>query len=255
MKVQVLVKTTSKATVDEDEIRRFSKDAADWWDESGPFAPLHRLNPVRLDYIKSSICRHYGRDEKDLKALKGLSILDVGCGGGIVSEPLARIGGSVTGIDADGVAIPVARDHAKKSGVKVTYLQTSTENLIQNNRQSFDVVLALEIVEHVSDINTFINDCATLSRPGGLIIFSTLNRTLKSMALGKIAAEYILRWVPAGTHDWKKFVRPSALATALRAAGATPQETMGLVYRPLHNDFTLSRTGLDINYFMTATKD
>lgn len=255
MKVQVLNKTTSHTTVDEDEISRFSKDAADWWDESGPFAPLHRLNPARLNYIKSSICRHYGRDEKDLKALKSLNILDVGCGGGIVSEPLARLGGTVTGIDADDSAIRVAREHAEKSGVDITYLQTATENLIGNNGQIFDVVLALEIIEHVSDIDAFVTDCVNLCRPGGLIIFSTLNRTLKSMALGKIAAEYILRWVPAGTHDWKKFVKPSTLAASLRNAGARPQETMGLIFRPLHNDFALSRIDLDVNYFMTAIKE
>lgn len=243
------------STIDPDEIGRFAKDAPRWWDESGPFAPLHRLNPARLGYIKTVLCRHYDRDAKSLKSLADLKIIDIGCGGGLISEPLARLGAAVTGIDGDDVAISVARSHAAGNALDITYLTASTEDLITDRKARFDVVLALEIVEHVTDIDAFVHDCVSLCKPGGVILFSTLNKTLKSLALGKVAAEYILRWVPAGTHDWKKFVRPSTLASALRQAGATPLEAKGLVFNPLQNTFVMSDTDLDVNYFMIAVKE
>lgn len=243
--------SAKSSTVDPDEISHFAKDSAHWWDEAGPFAPMHRINPVRLDYMKTLICRHYDRNPLDLAALRGLKILDAGCGGGLVCEPMARMGAEVTGIDADRNAINVAIDHAARAGLEITYICGTTENL----DKSYDVVLALEIVEHVADVDKFVQSCVDRCKPGGLIIFSTLNRTLKSMALAKIAAEYILRWVPPGTHDWKKFLRPSTLSAALRRAGATPFEARGLVFNPLKNDFSISAHDLDVNYFMTATRD
>lgn len=242
-------------TIDPDEIGRFAKDASRWWDESGPFAPLHRLNPARLGFIRDALCGHYDRDPAGLHSLKGLKILDVGCGGGLVSEPLARLGAAVTGIDGDDVAIGVAKNHASENALEIGYQAATTTEMLKSHKNKFDAVLALEIVEHVSDIDLFVRECASLCKPGGIIIFSTLNKTFKSFALGKIAAEYLLRWVPAGTHDWKKFVRPSALARALRDAGATPLDAKGLIFNPLQNNFAASETDLDVNYFMTAIKE
>ena len=262
------------SSVDKKEIENFAKDSARWWDDTGPFAPLHRLNPARLSYIKTQICSHFGRDVNDFNALKGLKALDVGCGGGLVCEPMARMGAAVTGIDADDQAIEVAKAHAKAGGLEITYKAMTTDQLMvssrrkpgsgkdkqpdsglrRNDRGDYDIVLALEIIEHVSDIQSFVNSCAALIKPGGLIIFSTLNRTPKSFALGIVAAEYILRWVPRGTHNWKKFVRPSELSRAARNAGLSPDNINGLIYNPLTNTFSLSKTDIDVNYFMTALK-
>ena len=260
------------SSLDKKEIENFAKDSAHWWDESGPFAPLHRLNPARLSYIKAQICAHFARDVNDFIALKGLKVLDVGCGGGLVCEPMARMGAAVTGIDADTQAIEVAKAHAQESDLKITYKATTTDQLLHSLRKQgpsstraedsrfrgkdnlFDIVLALEIIEHVSDIQSFVNSCAALVKPGGIIIFSTLNRTAKSFALGIVAAEYILRWVPRGTHNWKKFVKPSELSRAARAANLTPQNISGLVYNPLNGEFSISKTDIDVNYFMSAIR-
>lgn len=241
-------------TVDAKEIGIFAKDSAHWWDIKGPFAPLHRLNPVRLSYLKDCICDHYDRDAKDIKALQGLSILDIGCGGGLICEPMSRMGGTVTGIDADQNAIEVARTHADQSGLHIAYMGLPTDDLIKTGQQ-FDVVLALEIVEHVADVDKFVGHCVDLCKPGGIILFSTLNRTPKSFLLGKIAAEYILRWVPHGTHDWKKFLKPSELSRAIRAHGANVQDISGMIFNPVKGEFTLSENDVSVNYFISATKD
>lgn len=232
------------------EVEKFTKDSARWWDETGPFAPLHRLNPSRMAYIKEQICTHYAKDASRFDSLKGLKILDIGCGGGLVCEPLSRLGGHVTGIDADAQAIAVAAEHAQQSGLEITYHNGAAEDL----KGTFDVVLALEIIEHVANIEEFIQSCANLLKPGGLLIVSTLNRTPKSFALGVVAAEYILRWVPRGTHEWKKFVKPSELAKALRQAGLITQDLSGLVFNPRTGDFQLSQSDTSVNYFMTALK-
>lgn len=237
------------SSVERAEVEKFAKDSASWRDENGPFAPLHRLNPSRLSYIKARICARYGRDEKGLKSLESLKILDIGCGGGLVSEPLARLGAAITGIDADAQAIDVAKDYAARAGLKIDYRRAAAENL----KEQFDVVLALEIVEHVANVDEFIQSCAKLVKPGGLLIVSTLNRTPKSYALGVIAAEYILRWVPRGTHDWKKFVRPSELARAMRAASLEPSDLIGLVFDPVKGDFKLSGDA-SVNYFLCGAK-
>lgn len=237
-------------SVDQSEIQQFSKDSDQWWDESGPFAPLHRLNPVRMSYIKAQICEAYGRDMEDLNALKGLSILDVGCGGGLVCEALARLGASVTGADADTQAIAVAKAHAQESGLKIQYEAKPAEEI----KKQFDVVLALEIIEHVREPSAFVKSVSKLAKPDGLVIFSTLNRNPKSFLLGIIAAEYILRWVPKGTHSWKKFIKPSELSRHARAAGLTPQDISGLIFNPAKNEFSLSARDLDVNYLLTTKK-
>ena len=260
-------------TVDQDEINQFAKDSAHWWDEAGPFKPLHRLNPVRMAYIRTQICDHFNLDQKTLTPLEGLNIIDIGCGGGLVCEPLARLGGTITGADADKNAIKVAKEHAKASGLKIKYLNKPAEQILSSprkresidqtdkdprgrgkSRQLYDVVLALEILEHVNEPQDFVQACAELLKPGGLIIFSTLNRNPKSFLLGIVAAEYILRWVPHGTHNWKKFIKPSELSRMCRAAELKPHDITGLMYNPLQDEFKLCKRDLDVNYFLTAKK-
>lgn len=246
-----MAKTSSSrkgSTIDQEEISHFSKDSPRWWDENGPFAPLHRLNPVRMRYLRDQICRHYGRSADTLKPLKDLKIVDIGCGGGLVCEPLCRMGATVTGLDADPRAIATAQDHASGTGLTINYCNEGTDT----HKGTYDVVLALEIIEHVADVDKFVDECVGLCKPDGLVIFSTLNRTPKSYALGIVAAEHILRWVPTGTHNWKKFIKPAELAGALRAAGATPLHACGLCFHPLKNEFLLVENDLDVNYFMVA---
>lgn len=235
-------------TVSKLEIQQFSKDAAHWWDEQGPFKPLHKLNPTRIAYIKEKICEHFGLANEGLKPLKGLSVLDIGCGGGLMCEPMARLGANITGADADPIAIDVAKEHANSQGLGITYENKAVENL----SEKFDVVLALEIIEHVNEPAEFVKACAARLKPGGLIIFSTLNRTPKSYALGIVAAEYILRWVPQGTHSWKKFIKPAELARMIRNAKLETEEIKGLMFNPLSGDFQMSDTDLDVNYFLCA---
>ncbi len=237
-------------TVDQKEIQAFSKDAGHWWDPNGPFKPLHRLNPVRLGYIRAQICAHFNLDTQSLKPFADLKVLDIGCGGGLVCEPMARLGAAVTGADADRIAIEVAKSHAKQSGLKINYRNQAAEDI----QEQFDVVLALEIIEHVSNPAEFLKHCAALCKPDGLVIVSTLNRTPKSYALGIVAAEYILRWVPPGTHSWKKFVKPSELAQYARQTDFKPFETAGLIFNPLKNEFSISKTDMDVNYFMILKK-
>lgn len=243
---------SAQNAIDPEEIAHFAKDSGKWWDENGPFRPLHRLNPVRMAYIRGQICAHFDRpDDDNLTPLKGLRVADIGCGGGLVCEPLARMGAAVTGIDADESAVAVARDHALQGGLAIDYIAGDAASV----QDQFDVVLALEIIEHVSDPEIFMASVMRLCRPGGLVICSTLNRTAKSFALGVVAAEYILGWVPRGTHNWRKFVRPSELAALIRGAGAVPLGVRGLVFDPLRNGFGLSDNDLDVNYFMTARKE
>jgi 2-polyprenyl-6-hydroxyphenyl methylase/3-demethylubiquinone-9 3-methyltransferase len=238
------------SNVSKKEIAHFARDSHLWWQEDGPFAPLHRLNPTRISYLKAQICAQFGRDTDSFRPFEGLRVLDIGCGGGLVCEPLTRLGASVTGIDADAKALNAAQAHAASSRLDIRYEQKLAEGM----RGRYDIVLALEIAEHVPDLTAFVESCAGLLEPGGITVFSTLNRTPKSFALGIVAAEYVLRWVPPGTHHWKNFVRPSELARAARHAGLTPEDVTGLIYNPLKREFTLSRHDLDVNYFMSATK-
>lgn len=249
---QSTMKDQDKSSVNQEEINHFAADSAEWWDENGPFKPLHRLNPTRLSYIRDQICAHFNRTDS-LKPFTGLDILDIGCGGGLVCEPMARLGANVTGADADAQAIDIAQTHAKLGELDIIYRAAPAETLLKEGKK-FDVVLALEIVEHVDNVQDFVQSCADLCKPGGMIIFSTLNRTPKSFALGIIAAERILRWVPKGTHQWKKFLRPSELATLIQNIDARPDNMSGLIFNPLKGSFELSERDIDVNYFMTAVK-
>lgn len=244
-------KSLTGSSVDSAEVGQFESLASRWWDESGPFRPLHRLNPARLEYLKQRICAHFGRQPEGFTPLTGLSIADIGCGGGLVTEPLCRLGARVTGIDAGTENIAAARRHAREQGLDIAY-QATTAELLADSGKKFDVVTALEIVEHVADLPLFVAACCKLVKKDGLIIFSTLNRTPKAFLLGIVAAEHVLRWLPAGTHDWKKFVRPSELARLLAAQGFESCDISGLVYRPLSRRFDISRTDIDVNYFLTA---
>jgi 2-polyprenyl-6-hydroxyphenyl methylase/3-demethylubiquinone-9 3-methyltransferase len=240
------------ATLDRDEVARFAKLADEWWDAQGPFKPLHRINPTRLTYIRGQLCRTFGRDPKVGASLQGLSVLDIGCGGGLVAEPLARLGADVTGIDPASENIQAAKAHAKGAGLDVTYRPMTAEAMAKEGG-AFDAVLLLEVVEHVPDVPLFLKTVAPLVKPGGVMILSTLNRTLKAYALAIIGAELILRWLPAGTHDWNRFVTPDELKAGLKGAGLAVGDVTGLVYDLLADEWRLSRD-TDVNYFATAIR-
>lgn len=234
------------------EVEKFAAHADAWWDEAGKFRPLHQMNPARIGIVRDALAAHFNRDIKADRPLAGLTLLDIGCGGGIAAEPLARLGASVTGIDASEENIGVATDHAARMGLTIDYRAESAEALAERG-DTFDAVVALEVVEHVRDPKAFIALAGSLVRPGGLLIVSTINRTLKAIAFAKFGAEYLLRWVPAGSHDFRKFVKPQELRAAFEAAGFAPQPPAGLVYDPLKDDW---RRSLDtsINYFMSGTR-
>jgi 2-polyprenyl-6-hydroxyphenyl methylase/3-demethylubiquinone-9 3-methyltransferase len=240
------------ATVDSEEIARFAAQAASWWDPTGSFRPLHRLNPVRLQFIRDELIAHFGRDPRSLTPFAELSLCDIGCGGGLIAEPMARLGFAVGAIDADEEAIAVAREHAAASGLDIDYRCDTAESLAQGGRQ-FDVVLALELIEHVADPAVLLAACAALVKPGGVFIGATLNRTPQSFALAIVGAEYVMRWLPLGTHDWRRFLRPSEFALGLRRVGLHPTRLMGLRYRLATGDWALS-DDLSINYLVTAAK-
>ena len=240
-------------SADRQELRRFAQLSGEWWDDRGPMAPLHRLNPVRLGYIRDQVCAQFGRDRKSRQPLAGLNILDVGCGGGLLCEPLARMGATVTGIDLVPRHLEAARRHAQASGVEVTYREISAEQLAEDGAR-FDLVCALEVVEHVADVDSFLGSCAALIRPDGALVLSTLNRTVRSFALGIVAAEYVLGWLPRGTHQWSRFLRPSEVSRALRAHGVRVTHLTGVVYDPLRDRFRLSRDPA-VNYMLFALRD
>ncbi|MGA2124615.1 MAG: bifunctional 2-polyprenyl-6-hydroxyphenol methylase/3-demethylubiquinol 3-O-methyltransferase UbiG [Xanthobacteraceae bacterium] len=240
------------ATVDPLEIARFSALAAEWWDPRGKMRPLHRLNPVRLGYIRDAACRKFSRDPSRLDSLAGLRILDIGCGAGILSEPLARIGGSVLGADPSPTAIEAARVHAAQSNLAVDYRATTAEALAAANEQ-FDVVLAMEVVEHVADLRLFVRCCADMVRPGGMMIAATINRTLKSFALAIVGAEYVLRWLPRGTHQWDRFVTPNELEAAMGRGGLVQSGETGVLYNPLTDSWRLG-PDMDVNYMLVAER-
>jgi 2-polyprenyl-6-hydroxyphenyl methylase/3-demethylubiquinone-9 3-methyltransferase len=238
------------STLDKEEIARFARLGGEWWDQNGPFKPLHRLNPARLTYIRDRICARFGRDLKAAKSLSGLRVLDVGCGGGLVSEPLRRLGAEMTGIDPGEEAIAAAKAHAEGVGLDIDYQVATAEELVARG-MSFDAVLLLEVVEHVPDVSAFLKAVAPLVKRDGLMILSTLNRTLKSYALAIVGAEYILRWVPIGTHQWDRFVTPDELRIALDAAGLGLADQTGLIYDPFGDEWRLGKD-TDVNYFATA---
>ena len=239
-------------TLDRDEVARFAKLAGEWWDAKGPFKPLHRINPVRLTYIRDQLCGAFGRDKKAAASLKGLSVLDIGCGGGLVAEPLTRLGAEVTGIDPAPENIEAAKAHARGARLDIDYRAETAEALAASG-VNFDAVLLLEVIEHVPDVPTFLKAVAPLVKPGGIVVLSTLNRTTKAYAFAIIGAELILRWLPAGTHQWERFVAPQELEAALQRAGLTVTDVKGMVYHPLGDDWRLS-SDTDVNYFATAVR-
>lgn len=238
------------SSVDPGEVAKFAGWAAEWWDPDGKFAPLHKFNPVRLAFIRAEAADHFGRDGRSLKPFEGLRLLDIGCGGGLLAEPMARLGFTVTGADASEKNIGTARVHAAQSELTIDYRASSAEVLAAEGL-AFDVVLNMEVVEHVADVSAYLGACTRLVKPGGLTIVATLNRTLKSLVLAKIGAEYVLGWLPRGTHDWNRFIPPAELKAALEETGLTVLKTQGVSFNPLSWDWRLS-DDVDINYIVVA---
>ena len=244
--------TSAENTVDQDEVAQFSAMADRWWDQNGPFRPLHKFNPVRLRFIRDEICAHFDRDTNAAQPFDGLALLDIGGGGGLLSEPACRLGARVTGADASAENIGCATTHAARQDLDINYRNVTTETLITEPAR-FDVILNMEVIEHVANPDAFIAQCATLLAPGGLMILATLNRTAKAYALAVFGAEYILRWLPRGTHDWNKFLSPQELTAMLEKAGLARGGQTGVSYNPLLDRWRLSRD-LDVNYMLTAIK-
>ena len=241
------------ASVDPDEIAKFAALAGEWWDPAGKFAPLHQLNPARLTFIRDRIAAHKGRDPLTERPLAGLRVLDIGCGGGLLCEPMARLGARITGIDAAEQNVAVAAEHAALSGLGIDY-RHSTAEALAGSGDHFDLVLNMEVVEHVADVAAFLQASAALVAPGGAMALATLNRTPKSFALAIVGAEYVLRWLPRGTHDWRRFLRPSELVASLRSAGLETRELTGVVYNPLTGAWRLAPRDLEVNYMIFAVK-
>jgi 2-polyprenyl-6-hydroxyphenyl methylase/3-demethylubiquinone-9 3-methyltransferase len=239
-------------TVDTEEVARFSRLAGEWWDARGPMAALHKFNPVRLAFIRDRAAGHFHRDPSRLDSLAGLRILDIGCGGGILAEPLTRLGAAVTGLDPSESNIAVARGHAAQSQLTIDY-RTGSAEVLAAGGEKFDVVLAMEVVEHVADLHQFIDAAATLVKSGGVLFVATLNRTIKSFALAIVGAEYILRWLPRGTHQWDKFVTPNELEIAVEQCGLHVTGETGVIYNLLADRWQLS-TDMDVNYMVVAEK-
>ena len=225
-------RTIRSASVDPEEIRRFSEVAEAWWDANGPFRALHRLNPTRLAYLRRHLDARFDREPRDVRPYRGLTVLDAGCGGGLLSEPLARLGAGVTAIDADPRAIDVAASHAGDAGLDIDYRRATVEEVAANG-ETFDIVVAMEIIEHVPDLATIVDALGRVAAPGGALALATLNRTLKSFALAIVGAEYVMRWLPRGTHRWRKFVRPSEVARHLRRHGFAVADITGVTFDPL----------------------
>ena len=237
----------SDRTIDAGEIDKFAAMAEEWWDEDGKFKPLHRLNPLRMAFLKDHIAAHFSRNPLDLAPLSGLNILDIGCGGGLIAEPLTRLGANVTGLDASERNIEVAKLHANKIGLEIEYKAAAASDLVQSGYQ-FDAVVNLEVIEHVADVDEFMKDCASLIKPNGLMILATLNRTAQSYALAIIGAEYFLRWLPRGTHDWRKFIRPSELAGLCRKNALDLAKLCGLRYNPFTGSWNIEERDVAVNY-------
>jgi 2-polyprenyl-6-hydroxyphenyl methylase/3-demethylubiquinone-9 3-methyltransferase len=242
-----------QTTIDPAEVAKFEAMAAEWWDPTGKFRPLHLMNPCRLDYITAQIAAEFARDLKAPHPFQGLRILDIGCGGGLLSEPMARLGAEVVGADAAPRNIPVARIHAETSGLTIDYRHTTAEDLAAAGEQ-FDVVLNMEVVEHVSDPQAYLTACHDLLKPGGLMICSTLNRNAKSFMMAIVGAEWVMRWLPKGTHDWAKFITPDELFALIEKAGLRPVDRKGMVFNPVSWSWSLSARDLSVNYVTSSIR-
>jgi len=245
-------KPQRQTSVDPAELERFSALAAEWWDPRGKMAPLHKFNPVRLGYIRDQAAARFQRDRKRLDCLKGLRILDIGCGGGILAEPLARLGASVVGADPAKTNIEAAKLHATDADLAIDYRCTTAEELAEAG-EHFDIVLAMEVVEHVADVTLFVKSCGTMVKPDGMMVVATINRTLKSFALAIVGAEYILRWLPRGTHQWDKFVTPNELEIAMEQTGLRVTDEQGVMYNIFSDSWQLT-SDTDVNYMLAAEK-
>ena len=242
------------SSIDPAEVERFSRIAAEWWDPKGKFAPLHRFNPVRLAFIRDQALYRFGRDAAARRPFEGLRLLDIGCGGGLLSEPMTRLGFQVTAVDASERNIGTASQHAAEQGLSIDYRVSTAEDLLAAGEGPFDVILNMEVIEHVADPAEYLRTCAKLLKPGGLMIVATLNRTMKALALAKIGAEYVLRWLPAGTHDWSKFLKPEELRGFLDGEPVAVDGPYGVVFNPLTGRWTES-ADTDVNYMMTVVRD
>ena len=245
--------TDAQTTVDPAEVAKFEAMAADWWDTTGKFKPLHMMNPVRLDYITNQIAAEFGRDLNDVEPFKGLRLLDIGCGGGLLSEPMTRLGATVVGADAAAGNIPVAQVHAEQMGLDIDYRHTTAEAMAEAGEQ-FDVVLNMEVVEHVADPLAYLTACQQLLKPGGLMVASTINRNPKSFMVAIVGAEHVMRWLPKGTHEWSKFITPDELADLIAKAGLDVVDRKGMVFNPLGWSWSISDQDLSVNYAMASVK-
>jgi len=245
--------STAASSIDPADVARFSAIAQGWWDPNGKFAPLHRFNPVRLEFIREQALARFGRDPKARTPFEGLKLLDIGCGGGLLCEPMTRLGFAVTGVDASERNIEVARAHAEAMGLAIDYRASTAEALLDQPEALFDLVLNMEVIEHVAEPGQYLRDCTDLIKPGGLMIVATLNRTIKALALAKIGAEYILRWLPPETHDWRKFLKPDEIRGFLDGEPVEVDGPFGVVFNPLSGRWTRSADA-DINYMMTVAR-
>ena len=241
------------SSIDAAEVEKFSRIAAQWWDPRGKFAPLHRFNPVRLDFIAARAGARFGRSLSAATPFAGLRLLDVGCGGGLLAEPMARLGFEVTGVDASAKNIGVASAHAMQGGLSIAYRNVTVEDLLAEDGEGFDVVLNMEVIEHVADPGRFLRDASRLLKPGGLMVVATLNRTLKALATAKIGAEYVLGWLPRGAHDWRKFLTPEELRLFLSSEPVAVQGPFGVSYNPLADRWSLGQDA-SVNYMMTVER-
>jgi 2-polyprenyl-6-hydroxyphenyl methylase/3-demethylubiquinone-9 3-methyltransferase len=245
--------TALGSSVDPAEVARFSRIAAEWWDPHGKFAPLHRFNPVRLGFIRDQALQRFGRDPRARAPFEGLRLLDIGCGGGLLSEPMRRLGFEVVGVDASARNIGTARVHAAEQQLEIDYRCGTAEQLLEQGAGPFDVVLNMEVVEHTADPGQFLRDTAGLVAPGGLMIVATLNRTLKALALAKVGAEYVLGWLPRGTHDWRRFIKPDEIRLHLSPEPVAVEGPFGVAFNPLSGRWSLSHDA-DVNYMMVVTR-
>lgn len=246
--------SAAPSSIDPAEVARFSAVADQWWDPHGKFAPLHKFNPIRLGFIRRHALARFGRDPDAARPFEGLRLLDIGCGGGLLSEPMTRLGFSVTGVDASERNIGVAKLHAERSGLEIDYRASTAEALLEAGEAPFDVVLNMEVIEHVADPKAFLADCARLLAPGGLMIVATLNRTLRSLAFAKVGAEYVLGWLPRGAHDWRKFLTPDELMTMAAGPGLSVKGPYGVIYNPLADRWT-EGADCSINYMITVERE